>query len=189
MLELNKSKIGTIVTGDTLIAIDPTMGKENGIVFEAKPGTWNVYRLADDENTHEILIAHDSLKKFSEDKVEWSAEYLEVTTGNYCGFFDLNYLQTEKVETYRDMKVSTEMIGYCTKKEGCLTTAGYGAGAYTVLLAMNEGSETIAAKIVFIDEQVESEFESYEEGDVFEEFGIHQFSEFGDNDDEEDEEY
>jgi hypothetical protein len=188
MLELTKTKTGSFTAGDSMIAVDPTE-RDGGVIFASKPGLWNVYRLADDEHTHEVLAVHESIKTFTEEKANWCAEDMEVTVGDYCGFFDLNQFQAKENESCSDMTANAEMVGYSINEEGCLTMAGHGAGSYLVLLCRNKDGEAVASKIVFIDETVESDFESYEEDDNFDEFGLDNYSDFGDEDDEEDEDY
>lgn len=192
MPELTRTQIGSFIADDSIVAVDPAGNANNGIVFAAKPGSWNVYRLADEDHTHELLVVHESIKTFSEEKASWIAEPNEVYVGaDACGFFDLHSFQT-KAHEIEEMSDRLSSVGHCTTNVGCLTSSGYGNGSYNLLLCHNKDGDVVAAKIVFIDEAYDGEFETYEEdGDDLEDWGGDIWGEdydFGDENDEEDDE-
>jgi len=191
MPELTKSQIGTFTSEDSIVAGDLAAGEDAGLVFAAKPGTWNAFRLADETHTHELLIIHESVKSFSEDRASWIAEPAEVFVySDNCGLFDLQGFQTNKQQV-EEMYELVGSVGYCTTELGCLTTAGYGVGSYNLLLCYNKDGDAIAAKLVFIDEAYDTDFESYEDDNSIDEWAPSIWDEdldFGDDDygDEED---
>jgi hypothetical protein len=187
MLELARTQIGSF----SAEAVDPAGHADIGIVFAAKPGSWNVFRLADEDHTHELLIVHESIKTFSEEKASWIAEPNEIfVAGSACGFFDLHSFQTKAPEI-QDMADREPDVGYCTTEVGCLTTSGHGTGSYNLLLCYNKDGDAVAAKVIFIDEAYDNEFETYEEDNDPDDWSGNIWGEdydFGDDDDEKEDE-
>jgi hypothetical protein len=187
MPELTKTQIGTFKSEDSIVAGDLAAGADSGLIFAAKPGIWKIFRLADETHTHELIIIHESVKSFSEERASWIAEPAEVSiVSENCGLFDLQGFQTnkEEIELMFDRKIGT--AGYLTTELGCLTKAGYGIGSYNLLLCYNKDGEAIAGKLIFIDEVYDNDFESYEDDKSIDEWAPSLWDEdldFGEDDD------
>lgn len=167
MEELELTLLGSFEIEDSILGFDPNESSDKGIIFEALPGNWNIYRNADEYYTHELIIIHESVKKFDDKNINWIPESNEiaVSSGQF-GFCDLNKLDSNK-------ELFTELIGnsleydFAINDYACITQSGQGDGYYSLYLAYNLDGEAFAAKIIFIGEEENSGdsvyFESYEE--------------------------
>lgn len=147
MSELIKTVVGQFYAEDTLALADALDKLDNHITITTKPGTWQVYCLSDENYIQELIIVHESIKN---KKLEWILEPQDIViTSGFCGFYNLEDLN----------KPSTNLKKIIVEDTYCQTTSGEGAGSYNLMLAYNKKGETIAAKVIFIEDVLEDEEE------------------------------
>lgn len=126
-------------------------GKYHSFVTRINAGVWG------NKISALTIIHEDFLTKQKRLRYRWIDASIGVDSGQ-AGFFDYNKLNNIKIHEQLDNEFYNEVCELTSESDnfgcvefGVVSSSGYGDGSYSLWTAEHNG-ETVAAKIVYIDE-------------------------------------
>jgi hypothetical protein len=167
------------VQSNKLRISDPCYKKDEwaaGTIDDVKVGEWEAHIKTVGKRVAELSAYHADIKRTTLKKLKWVEQDIEVgVDSGQCGIFDEKFYPEEDPGEYGD---NTTFYGKCcnlTLKNGgvgvldfgVVSSSGYGDGAY-MCSTLEEKKEVVGVKIVFIEEDNDSDnYDDYEGDDMY----------------------